>query len=51
MKKSVIRLLMCAILFAGFFSSSIPVNGRMGIPHEIYVYMQENGMDFMDGQN
>lgn len=38
---------MCAILFAGCFSSSVILASVMGIPHEILVYLEENGMDEM----
>lgn len=45
MKKHITRFLLCTIFFVGITFSVIPTSA-MGIPHEILVYLEENGMDW-----
>lgn len=47
MKKHIIKVLLCTIFFIGITSSIIPASA-MGIPHEILVYLEENGMDWLN---
>lgn len=47
MKKHITRFLLCLFLLVGLSSSKIPVKA-MGIPHEILVYLEEHGMDWLN---